>query len=416
MGGADRGTAARVKPAGRGEPVLWLLMAAFIAYGSLYPFRFHLAGGNLAHLMGTWRHWDHPSDLLSNILLYMPFGFLGARTLPHRFGGALVLASGVLLSAAMELTQFYDQGRDSTLGDVYANAIGTAAGVTIASILGVGQRWALLRALQTDEPGSVVLAAWFAYRLYPYVPTIDWHKYAHALAALVTGPWPDLQDSARFLIAWLLVAALTKALWGPGRARFVFVLLAGTEFVGRVLIIDTAPSLKDLAGAAGAFLVWRLVPSGPGNRLRLLAVAMALLVLAERLAPFQFAPHPLRTFGWVPGLSLMVGSIDVAMQALCEKLFTYGGLIWLGWRGGLMLGPATIGAAVLLAVTSYAQVWLPDRSAEVTDAVLALIIGGVFMLLERPAGLHSRGIGAASLCPQALKSLKAPISRPEGRD
>jgi VanZ family protein len=376
-------------PGQRGEMVLWVLIAAFIVYGSLHPFEFHgLAhpAATFPHLMTTWRNWDHPSDLLSNVLLYMPFGWFGCAALPPRLAwpvrAVLASAGGVLLSATMELLQFYDAGRDSTLGDVYANTIGTALGVFAAVSVRFGQRWDLLRALGTDKPGTAVLLAWFAYRLYPYVPTADWHKLARAVVAVVRDPAPDVGDCVRFGVSWLLIATITDALYPPRQARIIFPLLVGCEFLGRIMIVDATLSLKDLAGAAAAWLVWSLAPAWrTDHRHGGLAAVMTLLVLAERLTPFRFAAEPLRPFGWVPALSLMQGSINVAMQAFCEKAFTYGGLIWLWWRSGLGLGSATAGIAVMLGLTSYAETWLPNRSAEVTDAMLALMIGMGFALL-----------------------------------
>lgn len=365
-------------------------MLLFIGYGSLYPFHFDLTtkgGESLAHLLTTWRQWDHPADLLSNILLYIPFGFFGRASLSPRLPApirdGMTLAGGVLLSTTMELAQFYDQGRDSTLGDVYANAIGTAMGVLAARLLAAGQRWGTLRALAADRPAAAILVMWFGYRLYPYVPTIDPHKYLHALAAVVLEPPPGPLDCARFLLAWLVVAMVIDRLYGPRQVRTLFPLLACGEFLGRVLILDTTLTLKDVTGAAGAFLIWHLVLQHWTSRVRVLAVAVALLVVAERLAPFSFAPQPLRGFGWVPALSLMQGSIGIAMQAFCEKVFTYGGLIWLCWRSGLGLSVASIAVTALLLGTGYAQMWLPDRSAEVTDAVLAVVVGSVFGRLTR---------------------------------
>jgi VanZ family protein len=58
----------------------------------------------------------------------------------------------------------------------------------------------------------------------------------------------------------------------------------------------------------------------------------------------------------------------------------------LAWRSGLEMRSATMATAALLAATSYAQVWLPGRSAEVTDAVLALMVGWVFRMLTVAPG------------------------------
>jgi hypothetical protein len=83
----------------------------------------------------------------------------------------------------------------------------------------------------------------------------------------------------------------------------------------------------------------------------------------------------------VPFVSFLRGSIGVAIQAFCEKFFQYGGLIWLLRHAGLPAAYATILSATLLFVTSLVETHLPGRSAEITDAAMALAIGGVFTLL-----------------------------------
>jgi hypothetical protein len=49
--------------------------------------------------------------------------------------------------------------------------------------------------------------------------------------------------------------------------------------------------------------------------------------------------------------------------------------------------PAAVFVAALLFATSWAETWLPGRSAEITDALMALMIAAVFALLtaERDA-------------------------------
>ena len=58
-------------------------------------------------------------------------------------------------------------------------------------------------------------------------------------------------------------------------------------------------------------------------------------------------------------------------------------------RAGLGAGSATTLTALMLLATGYAQTWLPGRSAEITDAVIALAIGGAFHLF--PDGRADRG-------------------------
>ena len=69
-------------------------------------------------------------------------------------------------------------------------------------------------------------------------------------------------------------------------------------------------------------------------------------------------------------------------MSFLEKFFLYGAAIWLLTRAGLRLGTATLLIALTLFVTSQAERFLPGRSAEVTDAIMALLIGAIFALIR----------------------------------
>jgi hypothetical protein len=77
----------------------------------------------------------------------------------------------------------------------------------------------------------------------------------------------------------------------------------------------------------------------------------------------------------------MQGSISVNIQAFCQKFYEYGGLIWLLNRTGMGLPSGMLLTAALLLITSVAECWLPGRSAEITDAVMALALGVAFAML-----------------------------------
>ena len=62
------------------------------------------------------------------------------------------------------------------MSDVYLNSLGSFIGAIFGVLLGADFRWPLLREVALKPFPSLLLAAWFAYRLYPYVPTIDLHK------------------------------------------------------------------------------------------------------------------------------------------------------------------------------------------------------------------------------------------------
>src|SRR5690348_6248096 len=129
-------------------------MALVIAYGSLYPFDFSvpIAGPGPVHaLLATWANKPGRGDFLSNVLLYTPFGFFGALTFADRMRLVTrlfaIILLGATLSVSVELTQYYDVGRDTQAADVYANVLGTAVGALGGVIFGAPRHWGLVSAI-----------------------------------------------------------------------------------------------------------------------------------------------------------------------------------------------------------------------------------------------------------------------------
>ncbi len=187
----------------------------------------------------------------------------------------------------------------------------------------------------------------------------------------------------RFTLTWLLIGCMVERVYGLRRWVIVFPLLFGAELVSRVLIINNELKLADIVGGLLAGSIWVLVLRWLPGRSILLAIAFSAIVCALRLAPFTFSIQH-KEFGWVPFLSFMSGSMGVAIQAFLEKVFLYGGMIWLLRQAVGSLIAATIITITLLFVTSYMETFLPGRSAEMTDAAMAAVIGFLFSLDRQP--------------------------------
>lgn len=112
-------------------------------------------------------------------------------------------------------------------------------------------------------------------------------------------------------------------------------------------------------------------------------------VVVERLEPFAFQDTP-REFGWLPFRSFMTGSLEVNVMAFCEKAFLYGGLLFLLGEAGWRQRNSAMLVALMLFATSWAETYLPGRSAEITDTVLVLLIASGLSLLSADDGIRKR--------------------------
>lgn len=373
------------------------IVVVVIIYGSLYPFNFRPPVEGLKPavraLVDSWADAPSRSDFIANILFYMPFGFCAIVALRTGTGTLLrilpVTLIGALLSASMELLQYFDEGRVTAATDLYANTIGTLLGAIIGSLIGGRFRFRLINRLAAHRVPTLLLGAWIGYRLYPYVPTDDLHKYWDALKPLILYPSLTGYGLFRNTVIWLTVAAQIEAIVGQRRVWALFPLFVIAVLVGKVVIVDTMLSVAETAGAALAIIGRPILESNARFRTALLALAFCTYVIAERLEPFRFVATP-RPFGWIPFLGFMSGSLEINILSFLEKFFLYGSAIWLLTKAGLRLGSSTLIMVVLLFVTSEAERWLPNRSAEITDAVFALMIGGIFALIRtRPVGAET---------------------------
>jgi len=363
-----------------------IAIIGMIAYGSLYPFAFHWAEdgiGPLHTLLAGWNGTPGRGDFVSNILLYMPLGFIGTITVGRRVGlnqFALTVLIGVGLSLSVEVLQYYDAGRDTQATDLYANALGTVIGAAIGWFFGQDFRLPLLREISANRVPALLLTAWLGYRLYPYVPTINLHKYWDALKPVVLYPQLPPDALLRHVAVWLGICVMIEKIAGERRAGGLIGRFAAFLIFASILIISTHVTLAQIAGIAGAFIVWRLLPSFSA-RVLAAATLMGAYIVVYRLEPFTFSATP-GPYSWMPFLSFMQGSIDVDVRAFFEKFFLYGGLIWLLAEAGLAMRLATLLLAGIVLAASFIQVFIPGRSAEITDAILALATGEFIRALE----------------------------------
>jgi VanZ family protein len=369
---------------------LMTIVAIAIAYGTLYPFVFRNAGSfgmDVSHLAGTWNQPPQSrGDVLANLLLYMPLGLTIA--LSFRLGtsgslaAALAVAAGTAFSLTMELTQFYDPGRFSALSDVYLNAAGTAAGATAAWFWGARRTSPVWPAGAAAVFARFLLLAWLGWQLYPYVPTIDLHKYWRSVGAIFWTPWAGPHIFLRYAILWLSLVCLAQIGFGPKNlARFLVPAIL-CFFLAKILIIGQSLFLPDLVSAGLALILqYSILRRAGAIGAGVVAALLAAMIVLSRILPWHLA-STLNAFQWIPFFGFLHGSLRLDIVALWQKFYLFGALLLLLVRAGMRLAVATALECTVLLATSVLQVFLIGRSAEITDALIALTLGVVYWLLK----------------------------------
>lgn len=386
LGGTPPTAGAR---AGTAAQWLTLATALVIVYGSLFPFDFAELGSSGPRELVTSLSFEPTSrgDIVSNLLLYMPLGLCLVLGLPTRWPrlAALVcaLAAGTLLSVGIELLQVHVGFRVSSLTDVVINAVGTLVGGVAAIVfLQMGSEVRIPGAVTTrpDVAPLGVLLLWLAFRLAPFVPTIDWQKYKDAVKPLVIDPRIGAMDTFRYVAGWLVVGYAVRLLWRRAYAQTAFLVIAAIVLAGRIIVVGKVLSAAEILALA---LCLPLLPMfsrvSDRRQAALVAALVVVTIVLQGLLPFELAARP-RPFSWVPFRSALRGNVELSYSALLEKAFWCFSLVWLLTRVGASVAGATAATAVLLGAIELAQVWLPGRSAEITDPLLAIAAGVLLAL------------------------------------
>lgn len=391
--------------AARGKIAL-IAVLLFIVYGSLYPFRFVITEyprGPVHALLETWGERGYTGDMLANVVLYAPFGFCAFLCCrgPRAVRALAAIAAATILSCCMEFLQLYDEGRWAAMSDVRANVMGAVVGALVALVFELMPRRARRLPLGAYDPFALlILSSWLAYRLFPYVPVIDLHKYWHAVRPLLS-PTVSALAFCNSAVTWAAVAFLLAHVSGERLGRWTPPALFSVVLFGRILIVGTSLSPSEVAGGGLSMLLWTLRPAGSTRFAGALAAAFALNLAAQGLAPFHFQAAA-RPFSWVPFYSFIEGDPFIAVPAFFQKTFTFGAFLWLMLRAGTAEGKAALMGMTLVAAITVAHLYLPGRSAEITDCALFLCIAGVRRLLAlssegapRPRTRSAPGLNAS---------------------
>jgi glycopeptide antibiotics resistance protein len=389
--------------------LLWLLLTAFVVYGTTIPFRFDIHRWSLEQMLhrvnwtpvGDNRGGMSLPDIVQNILLFIPWGFLGYISLIEKrslWKQAVIVLMGTALSATVEFLQIFSETRYPALSDVIFNTMGAAVGLVIGtllkkSVLEFKTHPGTRRLVEAESafPALVFMILAIAGCWEPFDFSLDvssaWEKVKPLLhhPFQLTLPNDEMISFIRFLLASLFLCRLLRE-WGLPRAGLAGAALTaalGVALEGSQLIIQSrAPEFQDAVVAVLGALAGGVAFLFPGFHERpwtwglVGGIGIFLSVAMRELYPFHFsAAHS--GFNWIPFLPHYENTSFTSLGNFVESCMAYFPLGFLvayffrGSRRALWLSALAAFASAL--ALEWAQGYLPGRYADVTDGVGAVL-------------------------------------------
>ena len=372
-----------------------------IVYGTLFPLD-NWQSPAISPFTLMLRHELYSTsrpDILTNILVYLPLGLLIIRVFPHRHCPVckLLIATlaSALLSLSLEYLQAYLPGRVPSIIDVMLNTIGGFTGALLALLLWqdtyISGRLRRLRntyiqAGPLANLGLAVLGLWALSQLSPLVPSLDMGTLRDGLKPLFL----SLKHPAS--LEWSRVAEYALAITALGilsgclqriryRSKLRFAIFAMTVLLLKVPVVSRQLSLEALLGLFIGLALVMLVASF-SQRTRLWVATFALLgsVVSAGLyvpADATLSATAYSGFNWVPFRSHLDNEIT-GMIDILGGLWPFLALSFIALFSGVTRRlTVAISGAVLIFLLMFALEWhqqsIPGRSADITDALLAVL-------------------------------------------
>lgn len=443
--------------------VFSLLYAFLLIYASLMPFDVVAVGNIESAISRFWRVWPvdprarfSGSDVLSNLLLYMPLGWLiavraklsGGHGLAAMMRATMACAS---LSIVIEMTQLAVASRISSAADWAFNTIsgslGAIAGVCFGTRIWIqGIHWLKTRwRTNATDIGTLIFTLLLAADAWaPYMPTLlrkqVWRSleasHFNVLEGLDLQPWHWWLATriCLYLVLTVLIAAWGEQAKPPSlraslRGAVVASVLAFIFELGKLFIVSRVFDAANLAtawigclsGALVFFCLWDKLRVN--TKLELISAAVFCYLVYIWWFPFDFVWDGGHVRSGLPAGVEMLPLYHYAMGAkldhirlFVKSIFLLGLLtvllrIRFGWgdaigsKGGRILAAAFLAGGFGMALEA-GQLLLPSRTSSMTDAYCFALGAGIGAWLPLPRNGQGEQPGRETIGRSIAKALK----------
>ncbi len=359
-----------------------LLAIALIVYGSLYPFQFEMTDRAANPLDAVLQGWPPGfnryvfRDVFLNVAIYLPLGLAAAGFFLRRHRRPIAIAAALVLPFALSLTvellQAYEPRRDPSALDVLSNTLGAALGIVLAvAAEGALRRFETHYGRELGGPGAALLVVWGVAEFFPLIPAIGRTHVVEMIRELIHRRQFSPIEMWLGAAEWFSVALALKTIWP--RLRFEWLAaVAALSLLAQLIIAERALTPEEILAAGLGLLLWRLAPVNRRGRWAMGLLASAILL--RELQPFYLLAVP-TSFSWIPFAATLESSREGAVIVIARKAFDYGAMVFALHAGANWKYPlAGIVTAVALFIAESIQTYLPGRTPEITDSIVALIM------------------------------------------
>lgn len=353
--------------------ILIVLIFLIITYGSLFPFNFSLLEFNQEYSGLLSLSLSGFGDILANVLLFMPLGFLYSLLNPKDY--LLRSHDNVMLwfkifsfSFVLQVLQIALPGRDQNITDVIFNMIGFSIAYYAVVIIHLPSFE--LKARLQYLPYVIAIIYLFS-ELSPFVPALDFQQIKSSIKPLLSVPtFAPLGGILTNVVMWLLVIRLLS--FQQIKMPFKWVLLLWWIMLfGKVIIYGSYLSYSDLLAPLLAILLAVVLKlNQPQITKVLIFLVLFIFVLSSVSNITQF---DLSFDDIMPFYGYLSGRLDIGLQVILYKIFIFSSIIWLALELSLSAKRTAISLAFLVVFIEISQLFMPSRTTDFADVILVVL-------------------------------------------
>lgn len=370
--------------------LIWTIIILLIGYGSLYPFNFDWSRQLPIDLMDWMVNWEQRtirSDLIANILLFIPYGFFGVLTIQQDsrrspiisiFG---LLLAGVVYALFLQFLQFFLPSRVPHAADAIINSIGILLGIMMAAYTNSQRiRRLIPQKLQFRlTPALLILALWVAWAFFPYSPVFEGTQLEKGIKTIYQSNW-QLALWVKYGLFWLIFYySLSRVM---ERHYQVSILLAISVFVVAIKLSMFRSQLgwSEMSAIPMALLIYRYLSAQ--GQVMLIAIGALGILVWEMLFPWQLH-HSLDSINhiqWTPFKAFLGGSTWQHLSRLLALALLVSSLGYALARWLRSFKKSAFAMLIIILIISSLQLFVVGKQPDITNVILVVLMA---FLLER---------------------------------